>query len=173
MSILIVGVEPELARSLTRRLVAQGDEVRAIEMENDDPKALQGLGAHIARAPLFDADLVERAAQNVRTVVVGAVEEGMMTEILDGARLARVERIILCAPDPVSESLDLVRAAPGQHVVLTYRKPRALRRSKSLLPEDVAEAVDAADDLAGELRLELDLDNASSWDALHLERRRL
>ncbi|MDQ3620528.1 MAG: hypothetical protein M3391_10475 [Actinomycetota bacterium] len=168
MSVLMVGLEAELARTLIRRLVQQDDEVRVIATENDDPETLRKLGAHIARGPLVDADLVERAAQNVRTIVVGAVEVVVMKEILEGARVARVERVVLCTADPPVEPVELLRAAPGQHVVLTYRK-RRLRRNKALAPESIAAAVDAADDLGGEPRLELDLNEASSWDALGLE----
>ena len=167
----MIGLEAQLARTLIRRLVQQDDEVRVVATENDDSEALRKLGAHIARGPLLDADLVERAAQNVRTIVVGAVEAEMMKEVLEGARVARVERIVLCAPDPPIEPVELLRAAPGQYVVLTYRRQRLLRRDKAFAPESVAAAVDAADDLGGEPRLELDLNEASSWDALGLEAR--
>ena len=171
MSVLIVGLEADLARTLIRRLVAQSDEVRVIATEDDDSEALRNLGAHIARGPLLDADLVERAAQNVRTIVVGAVEAEMMNEILEGARVARVERIVLCTLGPLAKPLELLRVAPGEYVVLTYRRPRLLRPNRALAPESVAAAVDAADDLGGEPRLELDLNVASSWDALGLEAR--
>ncbi len=171
MSVLIIGLEEELARTLTGRLVAQGDEVRVIATEGDDAEALRSLGAHIARGPFLDADLVERAAQSVRTIVVGAVEAGMTNEILEGARAARVDRIVLCTPGPAAEQVGLLRASPGEYVVLTYPRTRWPRRSRVVAPESVATAVDAADDLAGEPRLELDLNEASSWDALGLEAR--
>ena len=169
MSVLIVGVEAELARTLIRRLAEQDDEVRVLATDNDDPEALRKLGAHIARGPLLDADLVERAAQNVRTIVVGSVETETMKEILEGARVARVERIVFCTPDPPGDPVELLRAAPGQYVVLSYRRQGLLRRNRALAPESVAAAVDAADDLGGDPRLELDLNEASSWDALGLE----
>ena len=172
MSVLIVALEPELARTLTRRLVGQGDEVRVIAQDHE-AEAQRNLGAHVARGAHLDADLVERAAQNVRSIVVGPVEAEVMSEILAGARLAHVERIIVGTPRPLGRALDLLRDAPIQYVVLDYRKKRAFSRRSWHSDELVALLIDAADDLAGEPRLELDLDASSTFETLGIETRRV
>ena len=106
-----MGLDAELARTLTRRLISQEDEVRVIATPGDDAEALRNLGAHVARGQRLDADLVERAAQNVRSIVVGVVEPETMSEILEGARFARVERVIVCSHHPLGSSIDLLREA--------------------------------------------------------------
>lgn len=171
MSVLIVALELELARTLTRRLVAQGDEVRVIATRDDEAEAQRSLGAHVARGAHLDADLVERAAQNVRSIVVGEVEAEVMSEILEGARVAHVERIIICTARRLGRSLDLIRESPIQYVVLAYRKESAFRRRSSHSNEFVAFVIDAADDLAGEPRLELDLNAPSTLEMLGFESR--
>ena len=171
MSVLIVGLEPQLARTLTRQLVAQGDEVRVIAIQDDEAEAQRSLGAHVARGAQLDADLVERAAQNVRSIVVGSVEPEVMSEILEGARLAHVERIIVGTSRRRDRSLDLLRDAPLQYVVIAYRKKRAFRRYSCHSDDLVAFAIDAADDLAGKPRLELDLDAPFTAETLGIETR--
>lgn len=171
MSVLLVGLDGELARTLIRRLISQDDEVRVIARPGDDVDALRSLGAHVARGRRLDADLVERAAQNVRSIVVGAVEPETMAEILEGARFARVERVIVCSHHPQRSSVDLLREASIQYVVLNYRKPRRFRRGSSHTDDYVALAIDTADDLAGDPRLELDLSSASAAEALGLDPR--
>jgi hypothetical protein len=171
VSVLLVGLDAELAQTVTRRLISQDDEVRVIATAGDDAGALRDLGAHVARGQRLDADLVERAAQNVRSIVVGAVEPETMSEILEGARFARVERIIVCSDQPQPSSVDLLREAPIQYVVLNYRKPGRFRRRSTHTDDYVALAIDTADDLAGEPRLELDLGAPSSAEALGLDPR--
>ena len=169
MSVLLVGLDANLARTLTRRLISQDDEVRVIATPGHDADALRSLGAHVARGQRLDADLVERAAQNVRSIVVGAVEREAMSEILEGARFARVERIIVCSDDPHGSSVDLLREASIQYVVLNYRKPGRFRRRDTHTDDYVALAIDTADDLAGEPRLELNLSSPSAVEALGLD----
>ncbi len=164
-----MGLDGELARTLTRRLISQDDEVRVIAMPGEDAESLRNLGAHVARGQTLDADLVERAAQNVRSIVIGAVEPETMSEILEGARFARVERVIVCSDQPQRAAVDLLREASIQYVVLTYRKPGRLRRRNSRTDDYVALAIDTADDLAGEPRLELDLSSPSAAEALGLD----
>jgi hypothetical protein len=169
VSVLLVGLDAELARTLTRRLISQDDEVRVIATPGDDAEALRSLGAHVARGQTLDADLVERAAQNVRSIVVGEVDPETMSEILEGARFARVERVILCSEDPQRSSVELLREASIQYVVLNYRKPGRFRRRDTHTDDYVALAIDTADDLAGEPRLELNLRSPSAAEALGLE----
>jgi hypothetical protein len=54
------------------------------------------------------------------------------------------------------------------YVLLEYGARR--RRRYVLSATDIAVAVDAADDLEGKVRLDLDLIEASSWEALRIER---
>lgn len=167
MSVLLVGVGGSLRAVLAARLIAQGDEVRAIEFDPDAGEELRSMGVHIARGNYLDADLVERAAQNVRTIVVFEPGPEMMEAVVEGARFARVDRLVLCGERIPDLASNVLRASKIDHVILST-PPRKL--FKGALPDDkVAEAIDAADDLAGNPRLELDLSDAISWAKLKLE----
>ena len=166
MSVLLIGSAGELPATVAARMVAQGDEVRAIAT---DP-ALEGLSTHgvrIARAPDLDADLVERAAQNVRTIVLFELDETTLEAVLEGAQAARVERLVVCSRSVPETVRELLRGCGIEYVVLEV--PRKGRFRKGVPDEAVAEAVDAADDMAGELRLELDLNESDAWQTLKLE----
>ena len=166
MSILLIGSGGGLESAVSERLIAQGDEVRAVAT---DPRieSLAKRGVHIARGPYLDADLVERAAQNVRTIVLFDTEREVTEAVIEGARAARVERIVVCA-NLISDDLrDALRGSGLEYVVLQLVR-RGLFR-KGVPVEKVAEAVDAADDMAGEMRLELDLNESDAWQALKLE----
>ena len=63
MSILLIGLSEELTEELVKRLIHEGDEVRVLEDSNDNAESWRRLGAHIAHGPIWDADLIERAAQ--------------------------------------------------------------------------------------------------------------
>lgn len=153
MSVLLAGLDPELVAAVTRRLVAQGDQVRVVARSAARPP-----GAHVAIGDPGDDDLVERAAQGARTIVAGV--EGR-AGALAGAARAGVDRAVLLGGDP--------DGVPGSMSWVLLVTKRRLRRSPA--PEDVAEAVDAADDLAGEPRLVADLTTDEGWRALRLEPR--
>jgi hypothetical protein len=166
VSVLLVGNGGELAGLVADRMLAQGDEVRAIATEGD-LDGLAGKGVHIARGPFFDADLVERAAQNVRTVVLFDTTEEVAKDVVEGARAARVDRIVQCSksvPEPV---LTALRDSSLEYVVL--QMPRKGRFRKGVPDDSVAEAIDAADDMGGRLRLELDLNERDAWETLKVE----
>jgi hypothetical protein len=166
VSILLVNASSALGEAIARRLLAQDDEVRAI-LEEGDTTELRDLGVHIARGEWWDADLVERAAQNARTVVYIDPQTGPLDGVLDGARAAGVERLVLCGVIP-REVRELIRTLPYDHVMLETSRKRGFLRS--VLPVTaVAEAVDAADDIAGNPRLELDLTKPEAWGELKLE----
>jgi hypothetical protein len=166
MSVLVIGGRDATADAVVRRLVGEGDEVRVIEDDAGRGDELRALGAFVARGDAGDFDLVERAAQNVRTVVVlGAGWE--LEPILRGARAAAVDRIVWCgtrgAVDPG------VLEAGGFDYVLMHVPPPARWRRAPRIPEDaLADAISAADDLAGNPRLVLDLASADAWSALGL-----
>lgn len=169
MSVLLIGISGSSGGAIVTRLIDQGDEVRVVE---DDPAAAEqwrSLGAHVARRIDDMPDLIERAAQNVRTVVIGetaAHDVDDVSAIVEGAAAARVERIVLYGAGPSGSALEAVRAFPFQHVVLSTGRRRLL--GGRLDDESLAAAVDAADDIAGEPRLELDLGDPEAWPALGL-----
>jgi uncharacterized protein YbjT (DUF2867 family) len=170
MSILLIRANGRIGETLARRLIAQGDEVRVIEPAEELVEAWQELGVKVAPGRDDDTDLIERAAQNVRTTVVVDDEAGparqVIAHVLTGIGAAGVGRLILCARKPHEMLLDAVRTSGLDYVVLTIGGGLL---SRTRVPvEDVAEAIDAADDLAGSPRLELDLTKAESWAALGL-----
>jgi hypothetical protein len=164
MSILVVGAAGELGAAVVARLVDQGDDGRVVEPDEAAIAGWRELGAHVARGSPDDADLVERAAQNVRTVVVldGAL---VMPELLRGARAARVPRFVVCAD---ARAVAPLAEAGVDYVVLVVPRTRFARRP-SRSPAEVAEAVDAADDLAGNPRMVVDLTTPEGWAALGID----
>ena len=141
-----------------------------VEGAEEPAEAWRRLGVKVARGRDDDADLIERAAQDVRTAVVIDGESGaagdVIEEVVMGIVAAGVERVILCARRPDQELVDAVRTSGLDYVVLTIGGGLFSRKRVSV--ETVAEAIDAADDLAGSPRLELDLTNTESWAALGL-----
>ncbi len=159
MSVLLAGLDPQLAAAVTRRLIAQGDQVRVIA----PPGAPAPQGAHVAAGDAGDEDLVERAAQGCRTIVLGAVSGAVRAVALAGAGRAGVDRAVLLG------DLGAGIEASMSWVVLVTPARGLLGRRRALDPDVLAEAVDAADDLAGEPRLVADLATEEGWRALRLE----
>lgn len=174
MSVLLVGLDDALGPALIARLMRQGDEVRVLE---DDPVASRtwrSLGVHIASGPATDADLIERAAQNVRTIVVGLESAGspadLVGTVVEGGGLALATmRIVAHSPDPEADALARLRASPLDYVWMISARRSRLGRRRAVGAEALAAAIDAADDLAGNPRLELDLTEPGSWRELRLE----
>lgn len=179
VSILLIGADSSLGDTLVRRLLDEGDEVRVL-ITDEDAGRLGELGAYIATGPELDVDLVERAATNCRTIVVIErpglnTPEIVRTAIVGGrAALGAPEegiRLILCGAVPDEAAIAALRSSDLSFVVL-----RTGGRLAGFLPvvtervsdEQVATAVDAADDIAGEVRLELDLTDAADWAKLNL-----
>ena len=163
MSILVIGTEAPEAEAVITRLVGQGDEVRVIEPDERAGQRWRALGAHVARGQADDPDLVERAAQNVRTVVLLSGAE--LGPILPPARAAGVGRVVACVAD--AGELDL--EGEGMDFVLLLRSTRRWPRRSAVGPVVLAEAIDAADDLPGNPRMIVDLDDVSQWGRLGLE----
>ena len=153
MSVLLVGLDPELVAAIVRRLTAEGDQVRVVAGAGTGHP-----GAHVAVGTPGDDDLVERAAQGTRTIVAGVEDRAVA---LAGAARAGVDRAVLVNGDP--------EGVPSSMSWVLLVTKRRLRRGPG--PADVAEAVDAADDLAGEPRLVADLTTEEGWKALRLEPR--
>jgi hypothetical protein len=160
VSVLLVGLDPALARALVARLLEEGDQVRAVVQPGEDPGPYEG--AHLATGDAEDDDLVERAAQGARTIVLG-VTGAARAGALVGASRAGVDRAVFLGPADAKE----VPAGMSWVALLIPRSRFGLRRGPS--PESVAEAVDAADDLAGEPALVADLGTAGGWTSLLLD----
>lgn len=169
MAILVITGGSDLDRVVVSRLVAQGDEVRVLEPTPERRDEWVAGGAFVAVGDAADPDLVERAAQNVRTILVlaGRVGPEVLATVLDAGPRAGVDRLIWCGPtipDPVTSA---VRAGPLDHVLIATGAGGLLRR-RAAPSALIAEAVDAADDLAGEPRLEIDLADPSQLRLLGL-----
>jgi hypothetical protein len=174
MSVLLVRANGRLGELLVERLLAQGDEVRVIEPNAAIVPEWRALGALVARGDDTDADLIERAAQNVRTAVVldgaAGAEHEFIEALIEGLRAAQVERIVMVAHRLDDEVSDSVAASGLDHVLMHLPKPKGLLvRKEKVSPERLAEAIDAADDLAGNPKMRLDLADPSSWTALGLD----
>jgi hypothetical protein len=173
VSILLVGLDEDLMPALIRRLIEQGDEVRVLDNSERMSDRWRSLGAHVASGPLWDADLIERAAQNVRTIVVGNRHDRepaeLMEALVDGGVLASPSMRIVVVGDVAPRALASLRDSKLEYVILGSVERRGLlgRRSR-VPPERLAEAVDAADDLAGGPRLDLDLGDEGAWRELKL-----
>ncbi len=170
MSVLLIGLGRDLGLVVTKRLVAQGDEVRVLLDEPRLAADYKAAGAYTALGHADDDDLIERAAQDVRTIVLGEqCSDEEVEAAVDAAARARVERIVMCRRgiDAVPQQ---VASSGRDFVILTMPPRRGFRRKERLSDALVAEAIDAADDLAGNPRLVLDLANAGAWEALNLPR---
>ena len=169
MAILLIAGGTDLDEQVVYRLLEQGDEVRVLEATSARVALWRGRGAFLARGEGDDPDLVERAAQNVRTVVVMGeqVRLEVVANVLEAGRNAGVDRLVCCAPSVNQEVRAAVRSAPLDHVLLETGRGGLLRR-KPVTPGRIAEAIDAADDLSGEPRLEIDLTDHEQAKQLRL-----
>jgi hypothetical protein len=175
MSILLVNTDARVTGPLIELLTAHGDEVRVVE--DGGGEAWQALGAKVARGSADDPDLIERAARGARTIVVmerrRKANEAALETAIEAGKLAGVGRIILCTRQRTDRAMDALNSSGLQYVVLHARGPGSFSRVvRSGTPvTKLAEAVDAADDLAGEPHLVLDLTEEEAWDVLRLEPR--
>lgn len=163
MSVLLAGLSPDVGRALTRLLLDEGDQVRVILPAGEDAAPYEG--AHVATGEASDEDLVERAAQGARTIVLGHFDDDTRSAALTAAARAGVDRAVL-----LGNWAGDVPATISWVALVTPRSLFGLRRGPG--PEDLAEAVNAADDLAGEPRTVVDLGTDEGWRTLRLERPR-
>ncbi len=166
MAVLLIKPPHDVGPVLVGRLVRQDDQVRVID-DPDDGEPWRRMGAHLAWGDPSDLGLVATAALGCRTIV--AFSEGGLIQAAAAAQAACVERVVavLEAAPPAHE-----RASWGiDHVILMSgnQKKRWGVRGRGVSPEDLAEAIDAADDLAGHPRLTLDLGEPTSWGWLNLD----
>jgi uncharacterized protein YbjT (DUF2867 family) len=159
-----------MGTDVIERLIMQGDEVRVVEADPQQAHRWRQLGARVAEGDADDADLMERASQNCRTVVLFGVRDEsvhVLAALLEGIAHTTVDRVVLVAAGDEPGCRNLVRASQLDYVFLRMKQRPLLSRFRSS-SSAVAEAIDAADDLAGHPRLELDLDDPSTVAALHL-----
>ena len=176
MSVLLLGLESSFGSAVIQRLLDEDDIVGVIEEDRARGEEWKKFGAHVALGSPSDFDLIERAAQHVRSIVIvesGVSDSAAVVEAtLMGARLVPGERarviFVAAAPDPkIEETLNgsefdflILRIATGKSFI---------RRSRPLAPEQLAEAINAADDLTGTPRREIDLGSDEGWSALGLQ----
>jgi hypothetical protein len=175
MSVLLVAPPAEIGDAVVTRLLAAGDEVRVVARSSEEVERWGEWGAHTALGDPEDPDLIERAAQDARSVVTfddGFGGHQILEAAIEGGSSAGVERIIICSPAPGAHERERVSRSSLEHVVLvtgSLRRRRLSFRARALTPGQVAVAVDAADDLAGHPRVVLDLRENEAWRALDLE----
>ncbi len=161
MSVLLIDPPSDVGEEIVTRLVRQGDEVRVVERNPTRASLWTRLGAHVARGDPSDADLIERAATNCRTIVTFTEDEDRLQVTTSAARAARVERLIAVVEKPPKVPVD-------DGVIVLVARPRGLFR-RGTAPAAVAAAVDAADDIAVLPETLLDLADRDAWNALGLE----
>jgi Trk K+ transport system NAD-binding subunit len=165
VSILLVEPPADPGHAVVERLLSQGDEVRVVDRAGSE--SWKEVGAHVARGEGTDADLLERAGQHCRSIVLFDPDQEVMETALEAARAARIGRVIVCCTRPISNVIASLRASGLEYVVLTLASGRMLRRK--LEGSSIAAAIDAADDISGhDVRLELDLSRPGSWQELGL-----
>jgi hypothetical protein len=172
VSVLIVAGDPDVDGRLARRLVTEGDVVGIIVEDQATAELLDQTGAHLAVGSRSDEDLIERAASHARTIVVSGDaaqrDPEIVSAVIDAARRLEDVRIVVWGRDPSRGTFEMLRDSGLPYVVLRTGKLRG-RLRKTLPLEAVVEAIDAADDLAGEVRLEVDLQRPEGWARLKLE----
>ncbi|HWC14353.1 MAG TPA: NAD(P)H-binding protein [Actinomycetota bacterium] len=160
MSLLLVDPPVAAGEATVRHLLGEGDEVRVLVRNKDHGGTWKAAGAHVAAGDPSDEDLVERACQNVRTIVVfGTPGPALLT----GARAAGVGRVISVTASPIETVEDL------EHVALVVGRRWWPRSGRS--HEDVAVAISAADDIVTVPHGPVHLGEARGWRSLKLEPR--
>jgi nucleoside-diphosphate-sugar epimerase len=113
MAILVTGATGFLGDHLTRRLLAEGKQVRVLARSPERAKPLIAAGAELAVGEITDADSVSAALQGVTTVYhlagkllkpgVSAVDyrrihvEGTRVLLVQCAKCSTIERIVHCS----------------------------------------------------------------------------
>ncbi len=177
MSVLVIGRTAE-SEPVVRHLLQEGDDVGVIESDRGRLREWASLGAHAALGSPEDPDLVERCAQQARTIVFcespgagGGGPTNVLRSVLEAGRmLPQAPRVVVVSPAPSLTLLAQLNSSALDYILLRNGLSRGfLRRGpKVVAAEDLARAVSASDDLAGEPRLDLDLSRAAGWETLRL-----
>jgi hypothetical protein len=147
--------------------------VRVVEPDEGAALRWAALGAHVARGSPLDPDLLDRAAHGVRTVVVflDAARSGrdLLATVLGSEEAPPPSfRLVACMASPPAGALEAIERSGVDHVVLLSGARRWARRRRTASVGQLVAAIDAADDIAGEPRLVLDLGRAQDWAELGL-----
>jgi uncharacterized protein YbjT (DUF2867 family) len=169
MSVLVIGADTELGSALISRLTAEDDEVRLVESDEATGARWKSLGAYVAGGRSDDGDLVERAAHGARTLILLHDQAPEVLDVLIGAARSTGARVVLCSRNLRKTAVASIRESGLDYVVLRMGRPRRLWSLRNPNVERVAQAIDAADDLAGHPHLELDLGRPESWNRLGLD----
>lgn len=167
MSILLIDPPEELGAAVVRRLIEDGDEVRVLARDRERTDYWRALRAHVAIGDPTDDDLVERAALNVRTIVLLEWEKGTanVSDIIAAARRSGVDRVVMTVRKPDARTSANLERSDIDHVMLVV--PRKLL-GPAIDQDSVARAVSASDDLADHPRLTVDLAHPNGWEMLRL-----
>lgn len=161
MSVLLIEPPRGPGEAAVRLLFVEDDEVRVLLRDGSEAPHWRSLGAFVATGDPDDEDLVERACQNVRTVVIfGPPTAALVT----GASAANVSRLVSVTSRAVA------RVPHPEHVRLVTKARRGLLKSRCR-DEDLAVAISAADDLASVPVEPVYLTDPEGWSALKLEAR--
>ncbi len=158
MSVLLVDPPAGVGQATVRYLIDEGDEVRVLVGDRKETSVWKSLGAYVAAGDPTDQDLVERACQNVRTVVVFSAPDAA---VVSGARTAGVGRLISVTRRDIEPVDDL------EHVVLVIGARGWWSRARCS-DDDVAAAISAADDLASIPNRPVYLSESEGREALRL-----
>ncbi len=163
--------DDQLGPALVTRLITEGDEVRVLIQNRADASRWQALGAFVAVGDPLDADLVERACQNVRTLVAvfpGRRRSASLLHVLvSAATTAGTGRVVVCTSDPPTEMVAVLESSELDYVVLNAGRRGFLpKRGPDMVT--LAAAVSAADDLADRPRMVVDLTRPEGWAALKM-----
>ena len=174
MNILLLGLDEVIGPLVVRRLVSEGDVVGVVEQDPLAADRWRAEGAHVAAGSPADADLVERAAQHARSIALWTQgvdgSRAVLDAVLEAGRFARETPRVILVGAPSQGVAEMLTESAFDYVVLRTgaSRRRLLRRLSAVAPGDVAEAVSAADDLAGSPRLDVDLTVGEGWERLGL-----
>jgi hypothetical protein len=173
VSVLVIEPDAVNGRAVVERLIAEGDDVGVLVGDSMRAQEWRALGAHVAAGSVDDADLIERAAQQARSIVLFDAPQETVSAVVQAARLVGrpLPRIIYCTTRRDSRARELLGSSGLDYVsIIVPVARRGLRRRKKqeVEPESVGEAVSAADDIAGEMKLEVDLQGREGRAALGL-----
>jgi hypothetical protein len=174
VSVLVIDPDETNGLSVVELLVSEGDEVGVIVADPSDAGAWKKTGAQVAIGSSADPDLIERAAQHARSIILFDARPDTVETVIEGARLVGPvpARVVYCSTGIHDVRAEL-ESSGLEFVLLTIPVERVglrRRRRQAVNPDSVASAVNAADDLAGELRLRIDLADDDAWRRLGLER---
>jgi CheY-like chemotaxis protein len=174
LSVLLIEPDDTNGPAVVRLLVSEGDDVGVIVGDGATGDRWKAIGAYVAAGAADDPDLIERASQHARSIVLFDATLDVLNAAIEGTRLAQRSpaRIIYCATGGVQGVDQALKASGLEYVLLAVPIARVgfRRRTKQAVdPTVVAEAVSAADDISGEVRLEVDPVTSAGREALALD----